>query len=57
MLEVNYEVKERLWSIALAALFSSGPALLMGITLAFPSVLLVDLELSNTKADIFGVSM
>jgi len=56
VLEPNYEVKERLWSTLLSALLSSGPALLMGITLAFPSVLLGDLELNSTNADIFGVS-
>ena len=47
--------KERIWATAISAVISSGPAFLVGVTLGFPSVVLVDLDLSNTHSDIFGV--
>ena len=48
--------KERLWSTALNAVVSSGPALLVGVTLSFPSAVLEDVELSSGQSDLFGVS-
>jgi len=52
----NTVVKERQWSTAVAVVISSGPAFLLGVTLGFPSLLLVDVKLSTTQADSFGVS-
>ena len=52
----QHAVKERQWSTAVAAVISSGPAFLLGVTLGFPSLLLGTFDLSSTQADNFGVS-
>ena len=49
--------KERLWTTALYVLISSGPALLVGCTLGFPSAALLDLDLDSEQSDLFGVSL
>ena len=50
-------MNERLWSTALSAGVSSGPVLLTGITLSFPSAVLYNLDLSIGQSDLFGVSL
>ncbi len=54
---VGMKLKERWWSVLITAVISSGPAFLVGVTLGFPSVVLVEVELDSTLSDIFGVSL
>ncbi len=49
--------KERLWPTVLCAIASSGPSLVVGCTLGFPSAVLLDLNLDSKQSDLFGVSV
>ena len=58
--------RERLWTTVLFVTIASLPALLVGCTLAFPSIALLDLseleerehfKLSTLLSDVFGVSV
>ena len=49
--------RERVWSTALYSVVASGPAFLVGCTIAFPSAALLDLtDFDSTQSDLFGVS-
>ena len=49
--------RERIWSTALYSVVASGPAFLVGCTIAFPSAALLDLtDFGSAQSDLFGVS-
>jgi len=51
------KLRETVWTTAIYAIISSGPAFLVGCTLGFPSAAFPDLDFNAEKSDLFGVSV